>query len=88
MSSPIFQFSDWFGHSAPFVPPQTCLPLCLNSELPTQQEKQVEATAVVLKWSRTVVVLQEGHVQGVFSSMKGLDDFYSWGYRCCHMEHL
>ena len=27
-------------------------------------------------------------MQGVLASMKGLDDFSNWGYRCCHMEHL
>ena len=62
MSSLLFQFSDWFGHSAPFVPPQTCLPLFLNSELPAQHEKKVEAAAVVLKWSQTAAVLLEGHM--------------------------
>ena len=25
---------------------------------------------------------------GVLASMKGLDDFSKWGYRCFHMEHL
>ena len=63
-----------------------CLPLCLNSEFLAQQEKKVEA--VVLKWSQTAVVLLDGHMQGILASMKGLDDFSSWGYRCCHMEHL
>ena len=65
-----------------------CLPLCLNSELPAQQEKKVEAAAAVLKWSQTAAVLQEGRMQGVLASTKGLDDFSNWGYRCCHMEHL
>ena len=88
MSSLLFQFSDWFGHSAPYVPHKTCLPLFSNSELPAQQEKEVEAAAAVLKWSPTAVVLLEGHMQGALASMKGLDDFSSWGYRCCHMEHL
>ena len=62
MSSLLFPFSYWFGHSAPFVPPQTFLPLCLNSELFAQQEKKVEAAATVLKWSQTAVVLFEGHM--------------------------
>ena len=49
-----------------------CLPLCLNSELPAQQEKKVEeAAAAVLKWSQTAAVLLEGHMQGVLTSMKG-----------------
>ena len=78
MSSLLFQFYDWFGHSTPFVPPLTCLPLCLNSELPAQQEKKVEAaTADELKWSQTAVVLLEGHMRGVLASMKGLDNFSS-----------
>ena len=47
----------------------------------------MEAAAAVLKWSQTAV-LQEGHMQGVLASMKGLDDFSNWGYRCCHMEYL
>ena len=88
MRALLFQFSYWFGHSAPFVSPQTCQPLCLNSELPTRQEKKVEAAAAMLKWSQTAAVLLEGHMQGALASMKGLDDFSSWGYRCCHMEHL
>ena len=46
------------------------------------------ATVVVLRWSQTVAVLLRGHMQGVLASMKGLDDFSNWGYRCCHMEHL
>ena len=41
----------------------------------------------MLKWSQTAAMLLEGHMQGVLSSMKGLDDFSSWGYRCYHMEH-
>ena len=89
MSSQLFQSSNWFRHSAPFVPPQTCLPLCLNSEFPAQQGKKVEAAAAtVLKWSQTAVVLVEGHMQGVLASMKGLDGFSNWGHRCCHMEYL
>ena len=52
-----------------------CLPLCLNLGLPAQQEKKVEATAVVLKWSQTVVVLLKEYMQGVSASMTGLDDF-------------
>ena len=47
----------------------------------------MEAAAAVLKWSQTIVVLLEGHMQVVFSSMKGLDDFSNWGYKCCLMEH-
>ena len=35
----------------------------------------MEAVAVVLKWSKTAVVLLEGHMQGVLASMTGLDDF-------------
>ena len=52
-----------------------CLPLYLNLGSPAQQEKKVEAAAVVLKWSQTVVVLLVGHMQGVLASMTGLDDF-------------
>ena len=37
-----------------------CLPLCLNLELPAQQEKKVEAVAAVLKWSETAVLLGGG----------------------------
>ena len=48
----------------------------------------MEAAAAVLKWSQIAVVLLEGHMQGVLASMKSFDDFSSWGYRCCHMEHL
>ena len=48
----------------------------------------MEAAAAMLKWIKTVVVLLEGHMQGVLASMKGLDDFSSWCYRCYHMEHL
>ena len=48
----------------------------------------MEAAAVVLKWSQTTAVLQEGHMEGVLASTKGLDDFSNLGYRCCHMEHL
>ena len=48
----------------------------------------MEAAAAVLKWRQTAAVLLEGHMQGVLASMKGLDDFSNWGYRCCHMEHL
>ena len=49
-----------------------------------------DATAVVLRGSQTVAVLlgEGGHMQGVLVSMKGLDDFSNWGYKCCHMEHL
>ena len=65
-----------------------CLPLYSNSGLPAQQEKKVEAAAVVLMWSQTAAVLLKGYMQGVFASMIGLDDFSNWGYRCCHMEHL
>ena len=65
-----------------------CLLLCLNSELPTQQEKKVEAAAAVLMWSQAAFVLLGGHMQGVLASMKGLDDFSNWGYRCFPMEHL
>ena len=68
-----------FEHSTPFVPPQTFLPLCLNLELRAQQEKKVEATAVVLL---------RGHMQGVLASMIGLDDSSNWGYRCYHKVHL
>ena len=48
----------------------------------------MEAAAAVLKWSQTAAVLLEGHMQGAMASTKGLDDFSSWGYRYCHMEHL
>ena len=65
-----------------------CLPVCSNSGLPAQEEKKVEATAVVLKWSQTTAVLLKGYIQGVLASMIGLNDFSNWGYRCCHMEHL
>ena len=54
-----------------------CLPLCLNSEFPAQQEKKVEA-AVMLKWSQIAVVLLGRHMQGVLASMKGWDDFSNW----------
>ena len=37
----------------------------------------MEAAVVVLKWSQTVVVLLEGHMQGVLASMTGLDDFFN-----------
>ena len=56
--------------------------------MPAQQEKKVEAAVVVLMWSQTVVVLLGWHMQGVLASMKGLDDFSNWGYRCCRKEHL
>ena len=74
-----------------------CLPLCLNLELPAQQEKKVEVaaaalkwsqTAVLLKWSQTAAVILGRHMQGVLACMVGLDDFSNWGYRCCHKEHL
>ena len=42
----------------------------------------------MLKWSQTAAVLLEGYMQGVLASMIGLDDFSSYSYRCCHMEHL
>ena len=48
----------------------------------------MEAAAAVLKWSQIAAMLLEGHMQGVLASMKGLDDFSSWGYRCYHMEQL
>ena len=35
----------------------------------------MEVDAVVLKWSQTVAVLLEGHMQGVLASMIGLDGF-------------
>ena len=54
-----------------------CLPLYLSSGSPAQQEKKVEAAAVVLKWSQTATVLLEGHMQGVLVSMTGLDDFFN-----------
>ena len=87
MSSILFQFSDWFGHSIPFVLPQKYPLPCLNSELLALQEKQVEVAAV-LKWSQTAAALLGEHMQGVLTSMKGLDDSSNWGYRCCHKEHL
>ena len=65
-----------------------CLPLCLNLELPAQQEKKVEAAAVVLRWSQTAAVLLGGNIQGVFASMIGSNDSSNWGYRCFHREHL
>ena len=46
-----------------------CPPLYLNSGSLAQQEKKVEAAAVVLKWSQTAAVLLEGHMQGVLASM-------------------
>ena len=88
MSSLLFQSSDYFEHSAPFVPPQRCLLPCLNSELLAQQEKKVKAATVVLRWSQTADVLLGEHMQGVLASMIGLDDSSNWGYRCCHKEHL
>ena len=87
MSSLLFQFSDWFGHSAPFVPLQKYPLPCLNSELPALQEKKVEVVAV-LKWSQTAAMLLGEHMQGVLASMIGSDDISNWGYRCCHKEHL
>ena len=48
----------------------------------------MEADAVVLRWSQTVVVLLGEHMQEVLASMIGLDDSSNWGYRCCHKEHL
>ena len=48
----------------------------------------MEVAAAVLKWSHTTAVLLVGHMQGVLASKKGLDDFFNWGYRCFHMEHL
>ena len=48
----------------------------------------MEATAAVLRWSQTVVVLLRGHMQGVLASMIGSDDSSNWGYRCCHKEYL
>ena len=74
MSSRLPQFSDSFEHSTPFVPPQTCLLLCLNLELPAQQEKKVEAATAVLRWSQIAVVLLGGHMQGVLASMIVSDD--------------
>ena len=75
MNSLLLQFSDLFEHSAPSVLLQTCLPLYLSSGSPVEQEKTVEATVVVLKWSQTSDVLLEGRMQGVLASMTGLDDF-------------
>ena len=54
---------------------QTWLPLYLNSGSLAEQEKKVEAVAVVLKWSQTAAVLLEGHMLGVLASMIGLDGF-------------
>ena len=48
----------------------------------------MKAVAVVLMWSQPAAVLLGGHMLGVLASMKGLDDFSNWGYRCCPMEHL
>ena len=52
-----------------------CLPLFLNSGLPTHREKKVEAAVVVLKWTQTTAMLLKGYIQGVLASMTGLDDF-------------
>ena len=52
-----------------------CLPLYLNLGSPAQQEKKVEAAAVVLKWSRIAAVFLVGRMQGVLASMTSLDDF-------------
>ena len=87
MSSLLFRFFDWFGHSIPFVLPQKYPLPCLNSELLALQEKKVEVAAV-LKWSQTAVVLLGDHMQGVLTSMKGLDDSFNWDYRFFHKEHL
>ena len=73
MSSLLFQFFDWFGHSAPFVPLQKYPLPCLNSELLALQEKKVEVV-VVLKWSQTASVLLGEHMQGVLASTIGSDD--------------
>ena len=35
----------------------------------------MEVAAVVFKWSQTVAVLLEGHMQWVLASMIGLDGF-------------
>ena len=48
----------------------------------------MEVAVVVLKWSQTTTVLLEGHMQGALASMKGLDYFSNWGYRCFHMENF
>ena len=87
MSSLLFQFSDWFGHSAPFVPLKKYLLPCLNSKLLALQDKKVEVVAV-LKWSQTVAMILGEHKQGVLASMICSDDSSNWGYRCFHKEHL
>ena len=74
MSSLLSQFFDWFEYSTIFVPPQRYRLPCLNPVLPAQQEKKVEAFAVVLRWIQTVVVLLGEHMQGVLASMIGSDD--------------
>ena len=87
MSSLLFRFCDWFGHSIPFVLPQKYPLPCLNSELLALHEKKVEV-ADVLKWSQITAMLLGDHMQGVLTSMKGLDDSSNWDCTCFHKEHL
>ena len=44
-----------------------CLPPYLSSGLPVQQEKKVEASVVVLKWSQTAALLLEEYMQGALA---------------------
>ena len=52
-----------------------CLPPYLSSGSPVQQEKKVEATVAVSKWSQNAAVFLKGYMQGVLASMVGLSGF-------------